>query len=154
MSKEEVKVQEEKVSKIIDKDKKLKDEAVASLPKRPVRRSDVVAAGPYAIDKKLYDGEGYVFRWCHLEQPNKMDKFLVNLGYDFVRDPITNEPVFKTVKVGSEIRKSFLIKTPEDLYRQGVREKEERQKSDLGRLESPDENQGQFIIESNIRQRD
>lgn len=154
MSKEKVKVQEEKVSKIVDKEKKLKDETVTSQSKRPVRRSEIVAAGPYSIDKRLYDGEGFVFRWCHLEQPNKMDKFITNLGYSLVLDPITGDPVFKTVKVGSEIRKSFLIKTPEDLYRQGVREKEERQKSDLGRLESPDENQGQFIIESNIRQRD
>ena len=131
MSKEEVKVQEEKVSKIIDKDKKLKDEAVASLPKRPVRRSDVVAAGPYAIDKKLYDGEGYVFRWCHLEQPNKMDKFLVNLGYDFVRDPITNEPVFKSdFCLSSFSLTPCLLKLPK-IYIDKVLEKKKRDKSQI-----------------------
>lgn len=153
MSKEEVKVNEEKVSKIVEKDKKLKDENVTSLSRRPTRRTDLVSAGPYHIDKSYYNGEGFVFRWCHIEQPNKMAKFITHLGYELVHDPISGDPVFKTVKVGNEVRKSFLIKTPEDLYRQGVREKEENLKGDLGRLEKPEESQGQYLVESNIRQR-
>ncbi len=129
---------------ILEKAKRLRREDGG----RPTRDS-TVDEGPLKVDFKYYklDEANTITRFVHVEEPGRLEKF-IRLGYEFVHDPLTGEPVVKEVRVGSEKRKSYLLKTDKALYDQGQKEKSTRVKEGLARMDTAAD--GMYVSESNL----
>lgn len=112
-------------------------------------RDSMNNGGPLKVNLEYYGlAEGKdITRYVHAEEPGRLEKF-IRLGYEFVHDPLTGEPVVKEVRIGSEKRKSYLMRTDKDLYDQGQKEKSKRVKEGLARMNQEDE--GLIVSESNI----
>ncbi len=109
----------------VNKESSMKVEETA---KRPVRKT-LRTKGPLFVEQI----KGYHQRWVH-DDMNRVEDMKDDLGYDHVLDKKGN-PVYKLVRRGDMDFKSYLLKTPNELYEQGKQEKE----VEIAKLDAPEE---------------